>query len=266
MQTRWTEHRVAYLRLPLDHAPNWHPEAPHLIPIRLMRPPDQPALRPAQIPVSQRPVILVDQQGRLQDDVARRHNRHPGRTSNLVARATAPAPQGVLAQILGQEPAPYSNPTRSYALPAPTVAPGFQPVWDDGRLNTQHGIRRGPQTQSPSGMTGLSVRYATAPRPQAVQAQTPRVATRTAPQTTQRTEQLSGHRYVQVGTFATHSQAQSVAQSLRACGLPMRIGVFDQNRQEMRMVLAGPFGSDNQLQGALGTARGAGFSGAFTRR
>ena len=189
-----------------------------------------------------------------------------GRTSNLVARATAPAPQGVLAQILGQEPAPYSNRTRSYALPAPTVAPGFQAVWDDGRLNTQRGIRRGPQTQSPSGMTGSSVRYATAPRPQAVQAQTPRVATRTAPQTTQRPEQLSGHRYVQVGTFATRSQAQSVAQSLRARGLPMRIGVFNQNGQEMRMVLAGPFGSDNQLQGALGTARGAGFSGAFTRR
>jgi cell division septation protein DedD len=189
-----------------------------------------------------------------------------GRTSNLVARATAPAPQGVLAQMLGQEPAPYSNRTRSYALPAPTVAPGFQAVWDDGRLNTQRGIRRGPQTQSPSGMTGSSVRYATAPRPQAVQAQTPRVATRTAPQTTQRTEPLSGHRYVQVGTFATRSQAQSVAQSLRARGLPMRIGVFNQNGQEMRMVLAGPFGSDNQLQGALGTARGAGFSGAFTRR
>lgn len=126
-------------------------------------------------------------------------------------------------------------------------------------------VRCGPQTQSPSGMTGSSVRYATAPRPQAVQAQTPRVATRTAPQTTQRTEQLSGHRYVQVGTFATRSPAQSVAQSLRARGLPMRIGVFNQNGQEMRMVLAGPFGSDNQLQGALGTARGAGFSGAFTR-
>ena len=186
--------------------------------------------------------------------------------NGAMARATAPAPQGVLAQILGQEPAPYSNPTRSYALPAPTVAPGFQPVWDDGSLNTQRGIRRGPQTQSPSGMTGSSVRYAIAPRPQAVRAQTPRVATRTAPQTTQRTEQLSGHRYVQVGTFATRSQAQSVAQSLRARGLPMRIGVFNQNGQEMRMVLAGPFGSDDQLQGALGTARGAGFSGAFTSR
>lgn len=187
-----------------------------------------------------------------------------GQTTNLVTRArTSPASQDVLSQVLGQEPPPYSNPTRSYALPAPTVAPGYQSVWDDGRLNSQRGIRTGPQTQSPSGMTN-TVRYATAPRPQAVEQ--PRVATRTAPQTTQRTEQLSGHRYVQVGTFATRDQAQSIAQSLRARGLPMRIGVFNQNGQEMRIVLAGPFGSDSQLQGALGTARGAGFSGAFTRR
>jgi cell division septation protein DedD len=81
-----------------------------------------------------------------------------------------------------------------------------------------------------------------------------------------RTEQLSGHRYVQVGTFGTRDQAQAIAQTLRARGLPMRIGVFNQNGQQMRIVLAGPFGSDSQLQNALGAARGAGFSGAFTRR
>jgi cell division septation protein DedD len=193
--------------------------------------------------------------------VSRSREQLCGFAPTRVAAASPTAPRANV-------PNPLDTPVAGLEAraPAPTVAPGFQPVWDDGRLNTQRGIRRGPQTQSPSGMTGSSVRYATAPRPQAVQAQTPRVATRTGPQTTQRTEQLSGHRYVQVGTFATRSQAQSVAQSLRARGLPMRIGVFNQNGQEMRMVLAGPFGSDNQLQGALGTARGAGFSGAFTRR
>ncbi|MCF2872510.1 SPOR domain-containing protein [Octadecabacter sp. G9-8] len=187
-----------------------------------------------------------------------------GQATNLVARArTSPSSQGIVAQILGQEPAPYSNPARSYALPAPTVAPGYQSVWNDGRLNTQRGIRTGPQIQSPSGATN-TVRYATAPRAQA--AQQPRAVTPAAAQPSQRSEQLSGHRYVQVGTFATRDQAQSIAQSLRARGLPMRIGVFNQNGQEMRMVLAGPFGSDSQLQNALGTARGAGYSGAFTRR
>jgi cell division septation protein DedD len=91
------------------------------------------------------------------------------------------------------------------------------------------------------------------------------VATRTAPQA-QQSEQISGHRYVQVGTFGTRDQAQSIAQSLRTRGLPMRVGVFNQNGTEMRLVLAGPFSSDAQLQSALGTARGAGYSGAFTRR
>ena len=46
----------------------------------------------------------------------------------------------------------------------------------------------------------------------------------------------------------------------------MRVGVFTRDGQELRMVLAGPFADDRQLQTALGTARGAGFSGAFTRR
>ncbi len=195
----------------------------------------------------------------------------------VVARArTAPSGQDLLAQVINQPPPPYSNPTRSYALPEPTVPNGFEPVWNDGRLNTQRGIRVGPQTQSPTGLVytqpSRTVQYATTPRaqiaPQQQAVTQPRVSTRVAPQpqTQQRREQISGHRYVQVGTFGARDQAQSVAQSLRARGLPMRIGVFNQNGREMRIVLAGPFGSDSQLQSALGTARGAGFSGAFTRR
>lgn len=183
-----------------------------------------------------------------------------------VTRArTSPSGQSLLAAVLNQDPPPYSNPPRSYPLPAPTVPQGYARVWDDGRLNTQRGIRTSPQVQNLSGPSN-TVRYATTPRAQAVQQ--PRVSTRVAPQsqTPQRSEQLSGHRYVQVGSYATRNEAQAIAQSLRSRGLPMRIGVFNQNGREMRMVLAGPFGSDNQLQNALGTARGAGFSGAFTRR
>lgn len=182
-----------------------------------------------------------------------------------VTRArTSPSGQDLLAAVLNQDPPPYSNPSRSTALPAPTVPQGYARVWDDGRLNTQRGIRTGPQVQSPSGLSN-TVRYATTPRAQAVEQ--PRVSTRVAPQPqTQRSEQLSGHRYVQVGSYATRTEAQAIAQSLRSRGLPMRVGVYTQNGREMRMVLAGPFGSDSQLQNALGTARGAGFAGAFTRR
>jgi hypothetical protein len=185
-------------------------------------------------------------------------------SNGLVTRArTSPAGRGFLGDLLNQNPPPYSNPAAGYALPAPTVPAGYTRVWDDGRLNTQRGIRVGPQTQSPSGLTN-TIRYATSPRATPAVEQ-PRVATRTAPQA-QRSEQISGHRYVQVGTFGTRDQAQSIAQSLRTRGLPMRVGVFNQNGIEMRLVLAGPFSSDAQLQSALGTARGAGYSGAFTRR
>lgn len=192
----------------------------------------------------------------------------------VVARArTAPAGQALLAQVLNQDPPPYSNPTRSYALLAPSAPSGYEQVWDDGRLNTQRGIRVGPQAQSPTGLVyntrSQTVRYSTTPRAQ-ITPEHPRVQARVAPrpqaQTQPPSEQISGHRYVQVGTFASRDQAQSIAQTLRARGLPMRIGVFNQNGREMRMVLAGPFGSDSQLQNALGTARGAGFTGAFTRR
>lgn len=196
-----------------------------------------------------------------------------------VTRAqTAPSRDNVIAQLLNPAPPPYSNPT-GYALPAATVPDGYARVWNDGRLNQRRGLPTAAQMRAIPGYgrstnTNLrvtnTVRYAQAAPAQAQEAAPQaRVSTRVAApqaQTQMRSEQISGHRYVQVATFGSRDQAQSVAQSLRARGLPMRIGVFNQNGQQMRMVLAGPFTSDAELQNALGTARGAGFSGAFTRR
>ncbi|MEL6747824.1 MAG: SPOR domain-containing protein, partial [Pseudomonadota bacterium] len=187
-------------------------------------------------------------------------------TSATYARTQAPAAGQQLAQLFGQEPAPYSNPT-TYTLPVAEPPAGFERVWNDGRINLERGIRTGPQWQSPHGYTTNVTAYATQPTTQA-QVDEPRVSTRTTPPAVQqpRVEAISGDRYVQVATFASRDQAQQVAQSLRAQGLPMRIGVYTQNGQELRIVLAGPFGSETQLQSALGTARSAGFSGAFTRQ
>ncbi len=199
-----------------------------------------------------------------------------GTNAAQVTRArTATSSQTFLGRWINPSPPPFSNPDNGFALGTPTVPTGYTQVWNDGRLNTQRGlpnsrfqvrnaqgnlIRTGPQAQSPSG----TVRFAATPTTQAAPQQ--EVTTRAVAPAPQQPEQISGHRYVQVGTFATRTQAQDIAQSLRARGLPMRIGVFDQNGTAMRIVLAGPFGSDTQLQNALGTARGAGFSGAFTRR
>lgn len=164
--------------------------------------------------------------------------------------------QNGLDQLLNSDPPPYSNP--AYAQASPAIPQGYAQVWDDGRLNPNRGLP-----------TQRTVRYAAQPRPPQAVAE-PRLSTRVAPQTPRQTprpaEQISGHRYVQVGSYATRDQAQSVAQALRARGLPMRIGVYQQGGREMRMVLAGPFANDSQLNSALGTARNAGYGGAFTRR
>ncbi|MBU2994726.1 SPOR domain-containing protein [Octadecabacter sp. B2R22] len=184
-------------------------------------------------------------------------------TTRAATVTRAQSSQGFLNGILGRTPPPYSNPTTAYALPSPTVPDGYERVWSDGRLNTQRGIPVNQMTRSPSDYTNYA-RYAQAPvvQPTASAATTTRAV---APQP-QRAEQISGHRYVQVGTYGTRNEAQAIARSLRSRGLPMRVGVFNQNGREMRIVLAGPFANDSQLQNALGTTRGAGFSSAFTRR
>jgi|GEM_PF-5416721 hypothetical protein len=46
----------------------------------------------------------------------------------------------------------------------------------------------------------------------------------------------------------------------------MRIGVYDRSGTQYRIVLAGPFTSNGQVQNALNKARGAGFADAFARR
>lgn len=186
-------------------------------------------------------------------------------TTQVATVSRAQSSQGFLAGLLGQTPPPYSNPTNTYALPTPTVPDGFERVWSDGRMNTQRGIPVNQMTRSPSDYTNHA-RYAQVPASQPTATTQQRTTTRAVAPQPQRAEQISGHRYVQVGTFGTRNEAQAIARSLRSRGLPMRVGVFSQNGREMRIVLAGPFANDSQLNNALGTARSAGFSSAFTRR
>jgi len=77
--------------------------------------------------------------------------------------------------------------------------------------------------------------------------------------------QVAGKRYVQVGTFGVASNAQKTAQRLQRMGLPVRIGKFSRGGKQMRIVLAGPFGSSARGNGALQAVRSAGFRDAFAR-
>lgn len=71
-------------------------------------------------------------------------------------------------------------------------------------------------------------------------------------------------RYVQVGVFAVETNANRAAQQILAAGLPARFGTLKKGRQSYRVVLAGPFTSD-QVMAAVATARRAGFSDAYAR-
>lgn len=130
--------------------------------------------------------------------------------------------------------APVSNPVRA-AVPSQPPA-GYDTVWDDGRVNTQRGL----QPRSSSAAT------------------TATVSTRSAPQP-------SAHRFVQVGTFSQEANARQTAQRLAAGGLPARIATVTRGGQHYKIVLAGPFGTQQSLGSALRSVRGAGFPDAFTR-
>jgi SPOR domain len=149
-------------------------------------------------------------------------------SSSLVARAT-PTPDNIPAPQAIQRAAPIAPP------------PGYQAVWDDGRLNPNRGLPEG--NAQALAQTAPAVTISSMTVPQAV----------------------SGHRYVQVGTFADPANAERTAARLQAMGLPIGFANITRNGTPMRVVAAGPFGDAAALQAALQAARSAGFGDAFTR-
>ena len=75
-----------------------------------------------------------------------------------------------------------------------------------------------------------------------------------------------GRGYVDVATYTDADQAQRVAKRVRRMGMPVRIGRFERGAQTYRIVIAGPFASDNVTQKAMRHLKGAGFGGAKQRR
>lgn len=162
---------------------------------------------------------------------------------------SAPSAAGIFGTLFQRGAVPASNPT---AAPHATTRPpsSYERVWGDGRLNARRGL--------PSAVAAAPTPkpVAKAPAAAALQQQA-RVSTRTAPQS------ATGltHRYVQVGTFGDHGNADRLIQRLGAAGLPVGAGATG----GMKIVAVGPFGSQAELQRALQTVRGMGFSDAFLR-
>lgn len=70
------------------------------------------------------------------------------------------------------------------------------------------------------------------------------------------------HRYVQVGVYGSPAQAQSAAAKLQRAGLQMRLNATQQGT----VLLAGPYGTTQQLGNALYAVRQSGYPAAFTRK
>lgn len=131
--------------------------------------------------------------------------------------------------------------------------PGYREVWTDGRLNPQRGL---PQqvAQAPGAPVVTGDRVST------------RVAAPVAPVAPAPQMSGTGHRYVQVGTFADPANADRTAARLQAMGLPVGFGNVSRGGTQLRVVAAGPFGDAAALAAALRAVRGAGFGDAFTRQ
>lgn len=126
---------------------------------------------------------------------------------------------------LGGTPVPASNPAPGAVAAQPAIPAGYQPVFNDGRHNAQRGL--------PAAASAAAIG----------------------------TAQASPYKFVQVGSFGVHSNADNLLARLQAMGL----GTASGNSGALKIVAVGPFSSAADLQSALGTVRAMGFPDAFPR-
>ncbi|MEH6644670.1 SPOR domain-containing protein [Sulfitobacter sp.] len=72
--------------------------------------------------------------------------------------------------------------------------------------------------------------------------------------------EVAGRGYVQVGRFSDAAAAQLQAQKIQRMGLPVRIGISNRDGQTSRLVIAGPFGAERDVNRVISRLRGAGFN------
>lgn len=164
------------------------------------------------------------------------------------------------------------------ALNVIRVPEGFEPVWDDGRLNP----RRAEQTadgfvQSQNAVTltvprrpvgGSGPNRVVQPRilsQEAVRTARVRVEYGSAAGEAAKAERAPAARdevFVRVGVFADETQARAGAQRMARTGIPTRMAKIVRGDKAMPMVVAGPFASREAAEKAANTARGVGFARA----
>jgi hypothetical protein len=172
-----------------------------------------------------------------------------------------------------------------------TVPTGYRPVWNDDRLNprraqgtiagkaamdlvwTQTVPRRLIDRTTGRDMTAFNpnLQYPYTDLATQVRASVPAgsaatLSTRATPQPVQppKPQPVAG-RFVQVGAFADHGNADAATRRLQAAGLPVAIQNVSSKGRPVQVILAGPFGDPAALSQGLGAARAAGFRDAFAR-
>ncbi|MFM2355771.1 MAG: hypothetical protein RLZZ528_1507 [Pseudomonadota bacterium] len=133
-------------------------------------------------------------------------------------------------------------PVRQAEAPAARLPQGYEPAWDDDRLNPNRGARTSAAAAEPVAR---------------VEAAAPSPAVAATPQSG------PGGGYVQVGAFAVAANARAAADMLRALGLPVAERATRLGSKDATIVLAGPFADGTGARAALKKLRSAGFADAF---
>ena len=156
---------------------------------------------------------------------------------------------------------PASNPAPAVVARAQPIRPpaGFTRVWNDGRINPNRGVRRITRDQAIA--EGLIAAPAASAPTAAVSVSSKSVA----PVAIQAPTAAPAHRFVQVGSFGDHSNADRLANQFQARGWPVTFANTTRGGAAIKIVILGPFTQASQLQTGLQAARSAGFADAFTR-
>lgn len=91
----------------------------------------------------------------------------------------------------------------------------------------------------------------------ATSSQQPVISAKSAPR---KVAGAASARFVDIGVFTTEGKAAAAAARLQRAGLPVKYGVFQRNGQTYRRVLVGPFASASQLNTAANSVRGVGYT------
>ncbi|MBQ0750662.1 MAG: SPOR domain-containing protein [Roseovarius sp.] len=135
--------------------------------------------------------------------------------------------------------------------------PGLQPPYTSFEAQRAAGVTVATQGRYvPAPMTSRKLAQANTQRAT--------VSTRSTPATTP--QSTPSHRYAQAGLFADPAQAQAAAQRIAAAGLPARRGTVTRDGRALTLVLAGPFGSQSQLNAGADRLRAMGFANVSLRK